>query len=224
MRIGERPGTSNAKHETNEAELVAMNAKTLYQFRLLDLARKTAGTSDADNLDRRIMDVVNMRGIKFCRHFTLVTNAYSAVQDDYKLYLNVAIISPKAGLDDAETIPNTNFFRNDGSDRAVDFNEVTLTALDYKCNPINTDLYNVHEHKRYIIGPFSSTGANTKELHIEKWMPLKRQIRYANASPYPEGKNMYMLYWFVPSNNAPTTSQLYYSHKYIKYFRETGGF
>jgi len=224
-RVGEPLGTSNAKHETNQY-VQNLSTKTLYQFRLLDLPEKTTLANENSQLDRRVRDCVNMRGIKFCMNIRRL--ALGAENDNKsKLWFNFAIISPKAGIDNAETIPLADFFRSDGNTREVDFNAAANTALDWRCNPINTDKYNVHKHKRLQLAPMDSTIGN-KERLIEWYMPLKRQIRYQAGSVFPEGKNMYLVMWHVISSElvafGAQADSVDLRLKHIKYFKETYSF
>lgn len=220
-RVGERIGTSNARVEQIEQRF-AIDSKTLHQQRLLDLIKDT---SFNDSTDRRLRDVVNFRGLKFCVHIrnTLAANKV--------LYGHLAIISCKNEPDD-QTISTSNFFRSQGESttRSVDFNSATRTGLDYYCLPLNTDLYNVHKHKRFRLNPANSTEGRQERM-IEFWLPVKRQLRYQSSSSLPEGKNMYLLMWFTNLEEVdgspagdPLANVAQVDYRITKWFRQTVGF
>jgi len=222
-RVGESVGTSNAKHEANEFT-EQMSTRTLYQFKLLDLPvfNSTGGTPQV--LDRRINNVVNFRGIKFCVNLKRLPVGVGNV-DKQQLWVNMAIVSPKANLTADDPVPVTRFFRNDGQTRSVDFN-VALTALDFRCLPINTDLYNIHKHQRMILGPETSTEGRD-ERTLEWYWPLKRQIRYEAGSSSPSAKNIYLLFWCEISQSnsqqGAVTNIMTLNLKHVKYFRSSLG-
>lgn len=212
-RVGERPGSSNSKWDSLNATPTAMNPETLYQVALLDVL-KVAGTS---SYDRRLKDQLNFRGIKFCMNFRADGALGTA-----KAWLNVAVISPKSDLASNAAIPVTDFFRDPGgSTRSADFG-IALNNMEFRCSSINTDKYNIHSHRRLVVGPSGST-EGYKERLLEWWMPIKRQIRYESATAYPEGKNMYLVWWFAASDNGTPASSVTYNYHIKRYFRESLG-
>jgi len=224
-RVGESIGTSNAKHEANQSSTL-MSTRTLYQFPLLNLPvfNTTGGTPQV--LDRRINNVVNFRGIKFCINIKREPLTGSAENGNtQQLWVNMAIISPKANLTADETVPVTRFFRNDGQTRSTDFS-TALTGLDFRCLPINADEYIIHKHHRMILGPKTSTEGRD-ERTIEFYWPLKRQIRYEAASSTPSAKNIYLVWWCdisqSGSGGAAFPGAVRLNLKHVKYFRSTIG-
>lgn len=220
-RVGENIGTSNARVENLEQSF-PLSSKTLHQVQLLNILKTTAFT---DKTDSRLKDVINMRGIKFCIHFR------NTLSSNLRIHGHVAIVSCKNEPDDG-VIPTQKFFRSQGetNTRHVDFNAALLTGLDFNCLPINTDLYNVHKHKRFVLGPASSSEGRDHRM-IEFWMPIRRQIRYQTTGSTPEGKNMYMLIWFTnaeepagaPAGN-PISNMVEVDYRLTKWFRQTVGF
>lgn len=212
-RVGERIGTSSAKWD-DVRDSKTLTPEIMYQEPLLNIT-PNAGRAGG-KYDERMSDQVNFRGIKFCINFRVDTTIGTALA-----WMNVAVISPKANLTSSDTIPNAEFFRNPyGASRKMDFNDVNLNNIDYRCAAINTDNYNIHMRKRLVLGPANSTEGK-KERLIEFYMPLKRQIRYASGSIYPEGKNMYLVYWFSTSDGGTPANCVTVSYTLKKYFRET---
>lgn len=210
-RLGERVGSSSAKWDKLKAGLTNMNPHVLNQLQLLNI---TKFTSEAYN--RRQTDQVNFRGIKFCMNFK-IENAIGTA----KAWVCIAVISPKADLSSGDPIPNSDFFRSpNGATRDVDFGAAGLSNLDYKCLPINTDQYNVHLRKYLQVGPVTSN-EGLKERLIEWYMPIKRQIRYNDNTNLPEGKNMYLVWWFSTSDAGTPANSLRVQYTIKRYFRDT---
>jgi len=216
LAVGTRIGSSLAKCDQIDLDF-AGGTKTKYQSPLLNIAK---GTS-LDDTQTRNRDVVNMRGVKLCINFH---NIAATIYTKNKLHCHVAVISPKS-LDASEIIPDTDFFRSQGEvgRRGQDW-AVTLTGTDFRCLPINTDLYNVHMHNRFALAQAVSTNEDTEHL-FEKYLPLSRQIRYENGTDLPEGKNMYLVMW-MSFIDEPTTGPVVnnicnVSARITRFFRES---
>lgn len=213
-RVGERVGSSSAKWDSLNLDYTNMNPLTLEQTQLLNIV-KTAGSTA---YDRRLHDQLNFRGIKVCMNFRAEGALGTA-----KAHMNVAVISPKADLFSSNNIPSSDFFRDPtGNDRGIDFGDVSLLDLDYHCSAINTDKYNVHKRIKFDVGPSGSTEGK-KEKFIEFYLPVKRQIRYNAGTMYPEGKNMYLVWWFSASDGGAPAASVRYSYRVTRYFKETVG-
>lgn len=192
QKVGEPIGKGSAKRVEMLSDS-GIYTRTLYSVPLLDLSKGT-GLSDRER------DIINFRGIKFCLSF--VNNHATATSDGQRVYFNYAIISPKDSGDKA-TVSTTDFFRANGVTRSQDF-ATALTALEFKCASINTDIWNVHKHVRTSVSTYSSNeskNAFTKEFYF----PLKRQIRYDGTTTTPVGKQMFLVYW-CDIQDTPATS------------------
>lgn len=211
-RVGERVGSMSAKWDQVKTNLTNINPETLYQIPLLDLIEEAGGVTE---YNRRKTNHVNFRGIKFC-----INSRTEGALGTAMAWMNVAIISPKTDLTSSESIPNTEFFRNPGGvRRGINFDDTTLNNVDYKCNAINTDKYNIHKRASFTIGPNNSTEGN-KNGYLEWYMPIKRQIRYNNGSTKPEGKNLYMVWWFSTSDGGTPVNSVRFQYSFKKYWRE----
>lgn len=230
-RIGERPGTSNARHNTEQdiyagatagTYPAALAEKFLHQWQLLNIPLQSGISADNSTLAERQRNVINFRGIKFCLY--LKRRAINPTIDVQRIFVNIAVISPKAGVESSSTLSTTNFFRGTDNTRSKNFDGTTLQPLEFRCLPINTDLYNIHFHKRMIIKPISNEDYEPMSLQ-EFYMPLKRQIRYDGNSNFPEGKNMYAVMWFVCADQKPADAAvgglLNATIRRVRYFRET---
>ena len=221
-QIGNYVGSSNAKRRLDEGSEV-LTTKTLSgNVRLLDLPKTT--TNDESVLNERLRNVVNFRGCKICFHIDI--NSTTGRNGD-KLFFNWAIISPKQQDPDITTIDTAEFFRGQDGARFTSFIGTTLTGLDCRCLPINTDKYIVHRHKRVSMGPWESTEGKGEKL-FETYIPIKRQVRYNTtgsgaALDNPEARDMWMVYWIAYQNEttaAPVASVATVRYRMIKYFRE----
>ena len=214
-RVGERVGTSSAKWDQLKVNLTNMSPEVLNQLPLLNVA-KTISTVSGNPYNRRMNDQLNFRGIKFCMNFRV-----EGAIGTGKAWMNIAVISPKSDLFSTSIIPNTEFFRHPTGDRRdIDFNDPSLNNVDYRCCGINTDRYNVHTRKVLTMGPTQST-EGFKERYLECYMPLKRQIRYQDSSEFPEGKNMYLVWWFSTSDGGTPANSDRFQYSVKRYFRDT---
>lgn len=211
-RIGERVGTGNAKSNRTLNLSTGVDTRTLYDEPLLNLDQGTGR-------NQRERGVVNFRGVKICMSFQNLNGA--ATKPD--MYVNVAVISPKAEDSGTIALPVANFFRAAGTDRGTNFG-TALTAIQFRCLPINTDLYNVHKHKRLNIGNVQDT-ARTNSKTLEFYVKLNRQIRYEGTTSTPTGKNMYLVWWCdiqsTPTAGPVITNAMNLQMDIIQYFHES---
>lgn len=231
--VGTRIGSANAKRTLIEnVELI--DTKTLsgtdpfitgatQGIRLLALSKTT--TYDESVTNNRQKNVVDFRGVKVCLHLKL---AGATGYNGNKMFFNYAIISPKQLDNEIVDIPTEEFFRGQDGARFTSFVPTTLSGLDCRCLPINTDKFVIHRHRRLVLGPYESTEGKS-ELSTEFYLPIKRQIRY-NATgtgdqlKFPEGRDMWLVYWCAfmdeASGNAAVVNALSVRHRIIKVFRE----
>lgn len=211
--VGMPVGAGNAKMAGTSRAFTLQNNRMLESYGLLDLAK-------GSGIDDRERNIVNFRGVNICME---IENTFNTI-GGRPLYFNMAVISPKA-LAAPTSIPNADFFRNSGAlNRSIDFGN-SLSASEFNCLPINTDLYDVVKRKRIRVGPFSSNeGANCQTLMM--YVPVNRQIRYEDATSTPVGKNLFLVYWIDflgnPSSATPVVCGRI-SHDITKYFKEPKG-
>jgi len=212
-RVGSRVGGASAKWDTLSTGYTNMSPQTLQQLPLLNIIKATTPA-----YDRRLRDQLNFRGIKFCMNFRCEGALGTA-----KSFMNVAVISPKSDLLSTDSIPNASFFRDpNGTRRDIAFGDLALTSLDYYCNSINTDKYNIHKRMKMEVGPTQSTEGR-KEKYVEFYLPVVRQIRYNENDPSPDGKNLYLVWWFSASDGGTPANSMRFSYRVTRYFKETVG-
>lgn len=213
--IGQAPGTDNAqRHIALNVANVAKNSRTLH---ITELTVVPNATSPLD-IDARRRDIMYCSGFKICMDIRNDTTA--------PLYLNYAVIAPKGGRDAGFD----SFFRANSGERTADFG-ITLTSLQLRCLPINTDKFTVLMHKRAVVGPDSGTTDYNMQAannfhSISFYQPLKRQLRYNDLGLCED--QVYFVYWFdqpMSATGAPVIlSAAATSEHIITYFREPSRF
>lgn len=214
--VGESIGSTNAKSSViDSTTAITKDTRTLYTQSIAQLLQGT-------DINQRLRQHVNLRGFKVCFE---VNNGLSI-----PLYANFAVIAPKGTSTKSSKIDEKNFFRWQGNKRAIDFSPTLLSSLEFHCLPINSDDYTVLKHKRYRLGPNQTSATFTAQSgnsfkNIDWYIPLKRQVRYdQDEGGKPTDGDVYMVYWFdgfnVPAGEAPSTSAVAISQRYVVYFRE----
>lgn len=214
-QIGEAPGHGNAKREVVfEQSITNRDTRTLYSHPLTEIDQGT-------NINERERRLANIRGWKICMEVKNLRNI--------PLYVNIAILCPKAGTLSSGTSV-TDFFRaSQGPDRAVDF-DTNLSGLEFHCLPINTDRYAILKHKRTRLVAMASGGDTValngySYMNVDWYIPLKRQIRYDGATGDKiEAGKTFLVYWFDGfSTNAVTAAVVaaaQTSVRAVAYFRD----
>lgn len=98
------------------------------------------------------------------------------------LNINVAVVSPKK----AQNVTVANFFRGFSNERGADFDNAGLSANDYKCRPINADLYSILMHKRINLNGIAPISTK-KEYgatygYLDTYIKLGRQLRFERTA------------------------------------------
>lgn len=184
--------------QTYKAHIVQSGSNESIDTRVLNWLDLTSipKTVSNDNNDRQ-RGVVNLRGWKI--YFQILSNCSQLLK------FNMAIISPK---NDGAGVTNTDFFRDPTAEnRAMSFS-TAQPQLVMSAYPINTDLYTVLQHKRYNIIAGTSggtslalTGKNWRDFNF--YVPLKRQLRFADASADSARQHVFLVFWIDPLLSSP---------------------
>lgn len=211
-QIGERVGIDNAKHT------IISQASGSLSFDRAMTSQELTDISQGTGENFRLRRLINMRGWKICMEFiNFGTEA---------CYLNVAVLHHKQ----LETVETSDFFGNKGYERAIDFGDPSLDALQYHCLPINTDNYVILRHKRYkLVAGTQSGGTNdltgSNHMNLNWYVPLKRQLRYDQDGTAVESGQCWLVYWTslvgtgVNATYTPV-QHLKTSHKIVATWRE----
>lgn len=213
-KIGERVGLDNAKRwVARDQQALSINTRAIFSRDLTSIPHTI------DNaINGRQRHMVNFRGIKVCME---VRNNLTV-----PLYFNVAILHTKEN-----TFPGTTkFFRGSYASRTEDFS-TTLSALEFHCLPINSDIFTIVSHKRYRLAPANgsadyNSGASNSFINISKYHKIKRQLRWANNGDLgPEGGGIWMVYWCdaygAAGGTATTANAATIGEHVVSYFKET---
>jgi len=187
--VGESLGATTCKtHSISNTDIVGKNTRTLYTSSLCEIPKGT-------DINERLRKHVNLRGFKVC--FEVLN------QNTDPLYLNVAVIHPKATTNGGQVDTN-NFFRDTSANRARDF-DIGMTGLEFHCLPINTDDYVVLKHKRFRLGPMPTPSSSDPSItqnnsnnymNIDWYIRLNRQVRWNNdEDDKPTDGDVYVVYW-----------------------------
>lgn len=221
MQVGEEPGTSTSLNVQNRSDGETLrNTHTQYGVNMLQIAR----LDTTFNIASRLRDVVFVSGFKVC---LCVENLSATSGED--LYFNVAAVSNKGN--EPANLVNDWFRSYDGTARSIDFTAATLTALDRHCQPINSDQYVVHFHKRVMIKQATSATAThhneyAKKFFLEVWIPIKRQIRFDGGGASTSETKFNLVYWAgrmgdtITESQIPVTNAYSIEHKIIACFKD----
>lgn len=204
--IGYPKGASTAQNNQLARDLgaIPLESKRIYSIELTRIGRSSQGETDRRSL------AMYISGFKICM---CLRNERSDVS-----YFNWAIVTYKNDILDSEKFnPGVSndgvvgqtvvgFFRDQGTaanSRATGMDDLK-TGMELHCLPINTDLYKILRHKRYKLGSNQtgkpggannngSTGSNM--IMINRWIPLKRQVRYSAADALTCQQPIFLIMW-----------------------------
>ncbi len=214
--LGERVGRQGSKRDqvidTDPTNFVSRQL----QRREITVLQGAQGTGNPINQRQR--DIINLRGFKLCME----------IQNNLEtpLHFNIAVLATKEGAN--ESIPNGQFFRGSGESRSTDFGSSGLTSNDYHCRPINSDLYTVLMHHRMTLNANTPVGQNnnmgTSYYQFMKYLPVKRQLRYASSSPTSCQSKITLVWWCdgwqTPSGSGSVSDAVTVTERYVMYFKE----
>lgn len=105
------------------------------------------------------------------------------------------------------TLMTDGFFREYSNSRDVNFTN-SLSACQINHNPISTDQYVVHMHKRRLLGPLPTSTGWTGEVHenfttIKGFFKVNRIIRFNDDDTDECETPVYMVYWCDRMHGAP---------------------
>lgn len=213
VNVGSTLGSANCKQVVSRATQAVLDF-TLYRENLCLINK---GQTESN----RERDIVNLRGFDVTFNLkTLSTVAPSVLVETDLIYCNVAVIAPKQGTDIATGTGN-DFFRSltNLDARALDFNAST-SSINLHTLPVNTDLYTVLKHKRFILQP-CSLGHEFWHQEHKFYVPLQRQIAYDTDGTCQNP--VFLVYWMARSNftAGATPAQVgNVENKVTTYFRE----
>lgn len=171
---------------------VARASNDLIELNIINIPRKTTTEQD---LDTRETDVIYLSGFKV--NFTVKNNL--ANDNTNQLYFNLALISLKSGV---STFTGADLFTSGGgTTRNYDFDNVNYSTLERHQDPINSDKYVVHFHRRMLISPNQQaavgfpSGSWPYVVPLSFYVPIKRQIRFDASSGTSNVPQFRLIWW-----------------------------
>lgn len=208
--IGQRPGEGTTKTRVvNLLENVNRGTDILYPVDMCDIPLGQA-------LDERERYMVNLRGFKIQMYFRQIIG--------FPTVCNFAIVAGRS----KNIISSTDFFRDYGGtrDTAVGSGSGCVKAL----RDINTDEYVVLKHSRFVLAEPGATSTWKTDARNSCWklkefyLPLKRQLRYADSAGTSCNEKVFFVYWFTnledttAATSVPDYCQI--THRMIAYYYE----
>jgi len=164
-RIGNPVGRDTSRRTQTVQVLPSVQQfdRTLFAYNVTAIEQGT-------NPNQRTRDIVNFRGIKICMDILNTTDP------DRPVFFNYAVLSPKSDT----FIDKAQFFRSNADNRITSFDNPNLTSMDYHCRGLNTDVFNILTHKRFIMAPRQSGGqfSGKTNVRVMKYVKVSRQVRY----------------------------------------------
>lgn len=200
--LGERVGTSIAKTDylfENVTGNKAYKPDELYGVNVTNIS-----ASNDYNVAARSREVINMRGI-VVKLFAKNTKATPAM-------LHLAVVCPKAETwtvqagNVMDTVAKAGFFREYGTNRQLSFTK-SNSGLYMNTAPINADAMQIIWRKDLYLGPESQansfmTGVTLNFRSLNKYIPIKRQLRYTGVTGTTCETPAYLVWWYSNSDRA----------------------
>lgn len=212
--IGHYPGSDNAKHISHSSAPGAYTPATVGSRNLTQIFH---GTGNDPSTRQR--NLVNYRGARIC--FEVYNNHSDPVVFQWAVVANKQNSGP--------TTPSAvEFLRNYGATSRGLTLSGSLTSNEINCRPINSDIWQVLRHRRYLIAGNNTTvksyGGSTYRL-IKEYVPIKTQLRYPDTSTStPTTGNVFLVWWYgsfaAPGGGQPG-NVLTLSEDHVAFFRET---
>lgn len=216
-KVGHVVGTSTGKKCD-----VSVQSSNGRDTRVLFSNSLTENIVKGSNIDQRERDTINLRGFKMYFEFT---NRFNQ-----PLYCHVAVLVPKNG----STVSTQDFFRAHTTSRAEDFNQ-GRDSIEMREFPINTDKNIILMHHRFKLNPKTgdvgqafNTDGPPNWYKFNRWLTVKRQVRYDGQSNTDNLSNAFLVYWADRFSQAPgstgVANHFNMAHRITAYFKEPGAF
>jgi len=209
--IGHRVGSGVAKRVSLDVDASSEPTRTFQWFELTQIQK-----SINDNIDRRQRDVVNLRGFNICMTFRNKLNV--------PLMFNVCVLHDRRQAGIASALANGDFFRGNGTERAVTF-DAALGGIDLYCKKLNTDRFIVLKRKKFAVAgrliQDYTYGDMKNWRNLNMWIPIRRQLRFEQDRCQTP---IILVWWFDAPDTAPlagaTPDAVETSVRSVTYFRE----
>jgi len=236
--IGYPRGASSSQQNATVRDVapLPLDTKRIHSIELTKIGRNSVG------------DTGRRAETMYCTGFKICCELNSLASD--KMYFNMALVTYKNDMGDTNKFaPGASnngavgqivqeFFRDQGTDsgaRSVAMSD-DRSGIELHCLPINTDKYKILSHKRYKVGAapndneavlvgggFNNGSAGPNQVTINRWVKLKRQLRYSGSANDTCENPIFLLMWCGLFNEAgPATNSIAAMTRHLRaitYFR-----
>lgn len=227
-RIGQSSSKVNQKIVTfSQPAAEPLQTRDLFSTPLTDITYNSTNVRT-----ERENNVINLTGFHLQMELANI--------QDVPICVRMAIIHPRSELSNSLNVINTNFFRGYGTSRGENFiaSNSGPISLTYMNNPINPDEHTILWSYKCLLPnaviedtavegtyPDAFEGRFKKSYKtINKFIPLRRQIRYENSSlSTPSDGHLFLVVWverFLELENSARVKALRYQCRVHRYFRE----
>lgn len=227
--LGMRPGRYPSKKHLIQNQNAALLDKVQYVERLVSVPY-----SDSERMNARQGRLANVRGVKFRCWWQLKNQSEISDKLDVPIMVRWAILLPKENTGENGDVGPTNFFIDPDptTEEAVDFSS-GVNCFGIQNRQINRRLYGVMQQGKFILA--QDPGSNNSRLSIKAfkmvnlWLPLKRQMKWANNVDEFPNTNIYFVCWYSKMGDKNTGSQftdgpLEFHWESQTYFKDSLGF
>lgn len=221
-KLGYPAGTQQSKKDDLVTNVTsAVNYNNLYATDVTALVTDVgpAGAGDPRaNINKRLRNNIYLGGVQWKQTWS---NSI-----EFPMVIRWAIVSPTTNQ--VTNIP-TGMFKAFNASRDQDFAN-TMSSLEKQTFPLSTDRLTVYyEGKLYLGGKSGGAPAITdrdgqNHVSIDKYFPLKRQVRYNDDSTQDCESKVFCIWWATPYMQSTTSSTagLNTQTSLVTYFREPG--
>lgn len=227
--LGMRPGRYPSKKHLKEGDKTDLVDKSQYVESLVEVPY-----SDSERMNSRQGRLANVRGVKFRVWFNIKNQAESSDKFNVPLMVRWAILLPKENTGSTGDVGPTNFFidQDPETEEATDFPSQG-DCFKYQNRQINRRLYGVMQQGKFILAqdPASTNSRlDVKALkNVNIWLPLKRQMKWANNTTPDPNTNIYFVCWYTLMGDRTslpvfTDGPLEFHYEAVTYFKDSLGF
>jgi len=227
--LGLKPGRYPSKKHLKTFNNTGLLDKTQYVERLI-----TAPYSTDEKMNARQGRLVNVRGVKLRMWVGLKNQGEASNKFDVPIMVRWAILNPKENSGLVGDIDPTNFFisPDPGTEEAIDF-AGTGTCFDYHNRQINRRKYGVMQQGKFVLHQDPSSSSSRLSMGCQKmvnvYLPIHRQMKWANNVDDTPNTNIYFVYWYTQmgdrnTDKAFSDGPIEMTAEAITYFRDSPGF
>jgi len=225
MQPGRYPSKKHLRQQTNSQLL----DKAQYVERLVSVPY-----SDTEQMNARQGRLANVRGVKFRCWFSLKNQGEASNKFDVPIMVRWAILLPKENTGENGDVGPANFFidADPAGEEATDFPGAG-NCFQYHNRQINRRQYGVMQQGKFVLAQDPASNQSRLSLNAQKlvniWLPLRRQMKWANNTTEFPNTNIYFVCWYTQMGDKDgprkfTDGPLDLNWEALTYFKDALGF